>query len=446
MGTHLALLTLLIWSGTGEEAPNGLQTEAQTPLSELWDMEYAETAPLFAETLSESEAPLKTADGKAVRLRRVRYLSHVWKGEEIAIAAHLALPEADAPLPALIMLTANAEAAAQTAASGNIIALALDRVGEGDSTGPRDDYANWLALSEEEDIRNSWMRHYVMSAIRAATYLQTLEEADPRSIGVTGVSRGGLGSLLAAAADPRIRLCMPIAATGAFDGTVGLPDNWIAAALLEPNGLTAKSLEWRRFADHYDPARYTGRIQGLVWIVNGAQDEFFPITSTAALARAAGPNRRLSLIYDADHGYYGMPDGLLDTYPNPGIGVRIGSNLAKAVRTVLRGEGELPRAPELTAAVQERTIAFSAVIDQAASVKAARFLYSVDGAYTFERVELLEPSLPKAGELRVSVGAKRPDSLAAFIEVEYQDAGGSFFITSDPYLTEGFAPRIRPMP
>lgn len=420
-----------------------LAAAAQAPLSNLWDMDAIKNDPLFAETVSERTIE---KNGIQIDLREIRYLSHIWNGQEIRIAGHLAVPPSEKPLPAMILVTGNADEAVRTAASVGAIILAIDRVGEGNSTGPSDLYANWLDLAEETDIRNSWMRHYAMSAARAVTYLHTLDEVDPNAVGVSGWSRGGLCSLLAAAVDRRIRLCVPIAATGDFGSTEKYEHNWVAAHLLNPLNLTTESLEWSRFKANYDPLHYLGRIRAAVWIVNGAQDEYFPITSTSEFAQRLNAESRLSLMYDADHGYFGTETGLYESYLNPGIGPRIASSLRKGIQSVLHGQGALPQTPELSVETHDRQIDFSAAVDQAATVQAARFVYSLDGAYTFERVELLNPSLPETGELRVSVSAARPEQLAAFIEVEYADEGGAFYLTSTPYLSEGFTPKIRPAP
>ena len=418
-----------------------LAAVAQAPLSDLWDMDAIKNDPLFAEIVSEQTVE---KDGIQINLREIRYLSHVWNGQEIRIAGHLAVPPSEKPLPAMILVTGNAEEAARTAASAGAVILAIDRVGEGNSTGPNDVYANWLDLAEETDIRNSWLRHYAMSATRAVTYLHTLEEVDSNAVGVSGWSRGGLCSLLAAAVDRRIRLCVPIAATGDFGSTEKYEHNWIVSHILNPLNLTTESMEWIRFKTNYDPLHYLDRIRAAVWIVNGAQDEYFPITSTAAFAQRLNAKSRLALIYDADHGYFGTETGLYDSYLNPGIGPRIGSSLRKAIQSVLHEEGVLPQTPELSVEMHERRIDFSAAVDQSAPVRAARFIYSLDGAYTFQRVELLDPSLPETGELRISVSAARPEQLAAFIEVEYMDGSGVFYIASAPYLSEGFTPKIRP--
>ncbi len=414
---------------------------AQASLSDLWDMDAIQNDPLFAETVSEQTIE---KNGVQIDLREIRYLSHIWDGQEIRIAGHLAVPPSEKPLPAMILVTGNAEEAVRTAALTGAVILAIDRVGEGNSAGPRDAYANWLDLAEGVDIRNSWMRHYVMSAARAVTYLYTLDQVDKNAVGVSGWSRGGLCSLLAAAVDRRIRLCVPIAATGDFDSTENYEHNWVVAHLLKPLNLTTESLEWTRFKTSYDPIHYLDRIRAAVWIVNGAQDEYFPITSTAAFAERLNAKSRLSIIYDADHGYFSTETGLYDSYLNPGIGPRIGSSLRKAIQSVLHGKGALPQTPELSVEIHERQIDFSAAVDQSAPIRAARFIYSLDGAYTFQRAELLDPSLPETGELRVSVSAARPEQLAAFIEVEYADEGGVFYIASAPYLSDGFTPKIRP--
>lgn len=404
-----------------------------------WDVEWARTADLAVEVASETS---EVVDERSLTLREFSYLSHEWNGEEIRIAGHLAMPVGESPLPAMVMVTEGMGGAKRMAAAENVVALAIDRVGEGDSTGPADNYENWLDLDEGTDIRNGWMHHYVMSAIRAITYLTGLDEVRADAVGITGGSRGGVCSLLTSAADDRVALSLPIAATGDIRRTETYPDNWIASIFLATGGKTNDSAAFRRFVENYDPVRYVGRFNGQVWIVNGTQDEFFPITSTVALMGGGGATR-LEAIYDADHGHFGNDAGRFDTYLNTGIGPRIAGCTSKAIRAVLHGEGVLPTTPTLAVSVEGGTLSGSATVDDADEAVAAQLIYSTDGAYTFARVPM---SLSDREPEPWVASAELDDSasLAVFVEVEYKDDTGTYYLTSVPHLSDGFIPRIRP--
>jgi dienelactone hydrolase len=409
----------------------------------MWDVAWARSAPLDVEDLEEA---VHESSGRRVVLREVTYLSHEWEGAPIRIAGHLAMPEnAVEPLPAMVLVTSSATDARNTAANSNIVALAIDRVGEGGSTGPRDDYRNWLDLDEPKDIRNGWMYHHVMSALRAVTYVSSLEQVRKDAIGISGVSRGGLCSILAAAVDDRIALAVPIAATGDFGRTVLYADNWLRSLVLRPTGRSEDSVAWRRFVANYDPLHRLGQAHGVVWYLTGAQDEFFPITSVSAVMAASGPNARLELIYDADHGYYGSDLGLYDTYNNRDIWPRVFTCMAKAIRTVLHRQGSLPRSPMLTLSPDRSQAWANADEDDREHVESMQLVYSTDGAYTFRRIPM-EPNEQGDWWAALSAVESPAGSFAAFVEVRYSDGVGEYYLTSAPFLSEGFVPKIRPAP
>jgi len=411
----------------------------------IWDVDWAKSEPLDVEITSEV---VETHNGMDVVHRELTYYSHTWNGVKVQIAGHLVYPQSaeESPLPAMTLVTASASDARNMALTANVVALAIDRVGEGGSSGPADDYRNWLDLDEGTDIRNSWMYHYVMSAIRAVTYLQTLDVVRKDAIGITGASRGGLCSLLTSAVDDRIALSVPVAATGDLATTVEIPDNWLESLVLAPTGRTKESTAWKRFVGQFDPLGYKDRFHGLVWFINGAQDEFFPITSTLAMTQNASNPYRLELIYDADHGYYGQDSGVYDTYNNgPELWRRVTTCLAKAIRAVLHGKGLLPELPRIEAfpAQDEGVLTFRAILDERETVVSAQAIYSLDGGWTYHRVPMTREG---DGVWKARANVERPGAFAAFVEAHYRDDAGEYFLTSTPLLSPGFVPRVRPAP
>ena len=125
----------------------------------IWDLDWAKTAPLEVEVASEA---VETHADVDVVHRELIYTSHTWNAANIRIAGHLVYPKSaeENPLPAMTLVTASESDARNMALTANVVALAIDRVGEGGSTGPADDYKNWLDIDEGTDIRNSWMYHY----------------------------------------------------------------------------------------------------------------------------------------------------------------------------------------------------------------------------------------------------------------------------------------------
>ena len=56
----------------------------------------------------------------------------------------------------------------------------------------------------------------VWDVMRLIDYLETREDVDPRRIGLTGISKGGMETYLAAAADPRIAVAVPMIGVQSF--------------------------------------------------------------------------------------------------------------------------------------------------------------------------------------------------------------------------------------
>lgn len=447
MKTNVFLLSCLCLAANAERQP-------------LWDLEWAKTAPLDVNVHSET---LEVHEGTELVRRELSYFSHSWQRETIRIAGHLFYPKSaeQTPLPAMLMVTASESDARNTARNAHVVALAIDRVGEGNSTGPADDYRNWLDLDEGTDIRNSWMYHYVLSAIRGITYLSSLDVVRKDAIGITGTSRGGLCSLLVSAFDDRIALAVPVAATGDLDTTVQFADNWLESLVIHPTGRSKESLAWRRFVESYDPVHYKDRFHGLVWVINGAQDEFFPITSTRALVQDLSLPYRLELISDADHGYYAQDSGIYDTYNNgPEIWRRVSACLAKAVRAGLHKRGYLPETPRIKGSLLNDRFHLSVSLDGKERIESVHLLFSADQGWTFRRWSLWQngqgqmengdvEAVVEDGEIALEVTfaeEKEASSFAAFVEVGYRDEEGEYFLTSAPLLSEGFVPRIRPAP
>src|SRR5687768_5504526 len=56
----------------------------------------------------------------------------------------------------------------------------------------------------------------VWDVMRLVDYLETREDVDPRRIGLTGISKGGMETYLAAAVDPRIAAAVPLIGVQSF--------------------------------------------------------------------------------------------------------------------------------------------------------------------------------------------------------------------------------------
>ena len=63
----------------------GIGVLGATASQDLWDLDWAKTAPLEVEVISEST---REVDGIPMIARELSYLSHEWRGASIRIAGH----------------------------------------------------------------------------------------------------------------------------------------------------------------------------------------------------------------------------------------------------------------------------------------------------------------------------------------------------------------------
>lgn len=144
------------------------------------------------------------------------------------------------------------------------------------------------------------MGERVFDVDRAIDYLMARGDADPRRIGVTGNSTGGMVALFAAALLPRIRFAMPSSCFSSFR------DSFLAMGHCSCNFVPG-------LLNVADMADIAGLIapRPLV-IVHGREDHLFPIRSTRRAFReveatygAAGAGKKCALVIGpAGHRFY----------------------------------------------------------------------------------------------------------------------------------------------
>jgi cephalosporin-C deacetylase-like acetyl esterase len=261
----------------------------------------------------------------SVQVQEVRFDSYDFEGCEeqvVTLEAYVAMPTALvgdlAAHPGLVVAHglggfATPNAAATPAAILNVIAVAYSGPGQGSSTGTGSNPDH--VFDTAVDPRNSWFWGHAAAALRAATLLETLSEVDTTRLGMTGYSAGAVATLMAGGLDDRFIATAPVSGTGhlqlAIDAT---PQPGWQADLL--GGMTPPrdktSDEWVNYDRWLDPKNFLATTAPDVLLVNGAQDEFFPITSTVATMadlNTTGGEHRLLTIVDWDHGWFALFNG-----------------------------------------------------------------------------------------------------------------------------------------
>jgi dipeptidyl aminopeptidase/acylaminoacyl peptidase len=172
----------------------------------------------------------------------------------------------------------------------------------------------------------------VWDVMRLIDYLETRDDVDAGRIGLTGISKGGMEAYLAAAADPRIAVVVPLIGVqsfrwaldhGAWDSRAWtLREALVAAAADAKTGIDAAFM--RKFYDRVAPgvrAEFDGPAMlpliapRPLLVINGDSDPRTPVAGVrecvAAAAReykAQGVPERLVLHLQPDTGHQVTPE------------------------------------------------------------------------------------------------------------------------------------------
>lgn len=439
------LVTALVWAAalwTAGSAPAPVQAQGEFDPAAIWDLaEIQDPTTLNATVVA---GPTRAVTNRVdIEVIQVMFNSIDRGDGPIRIHGFVAIPTGHAlgTLPAVVYGhgagdEADEAVARNLAARLSAVTISFSGPGQGLSTGAPSAAQNWL--NTIPDIRNSWLYQYVYSALRAVTYLTTLPEVDPERIGMTGVSAGGLMTLIANGVDDRLAAAYAIMATGDWRRSLEA-GSWLLAFPTGDTGLTPDSPEVLAFELYLDPIHYADRQHAPVMLINGAQDEYFPITTTRSTYEALrAPEKRLEVIYDWDHGYFADGSRQYDTYNNTlNAAKRIFGNAEAWFKWHLVEDEPVPPLPQVSVAQQDGTAIFTVAPEYATGAKAVRLVYSQDRAYTFERQRMRRR---RDGSYSTSVPGDTTD-LVYFVEVEWPQ---SIYLTSIPEMPEGFIPRIRP--
>jgi cephalosporin-C deacetylase-like acetyl esterase len=143
-------------------------------------------------------------------------------------------------------------------------------------------------LSSDIERTVTAMRQGVCDVRRAVTWLAGRKEVDPKRIGVTGISLGGIVSSLAASIDPEIREGVFLLAGGDLSHILWtMPEGAAFRKWWTESGRTLADL--KALTDPFDPMFYAKGLAGKrVLMIAGKVDEVVPPECTLVLWEAAG--------------------------------------------------------------------------------------------------------------------------------------------------------------
>lgn len=100
-----------------------------------------------------------------------------------------------------------------------LIAVAIDGRYHGERAAPgarSAEYVNAMLRAYRTRKEHPFLYDTVWDVLRLIDYLQTRDDVDARRVGATGISKGGMETYLAAAADPRITVAVPVIGVQSF--------------------------------------------------------------------------------------------------------------------------------------------------------------------------------------------------------------------------------------
>ena len=161
-----------------------------------------------------------------------------------------------------------------------------------------------------------WVTRFEQNDLRAALdYLAGRPDADPRGVGVLGISRGGTAALCAAADDPRIAC---VVTDGAFPleemqlhymrryMQIYLHFSWLLAKLPDHTlGTFCRwarlIVGWRRGCKFLHVTQMTRRLRKPVLMIHGERDTYVPVEVVQELRASLGRKPRLWVVEGAKH-------------------------------------------------------------------------------------------------------------------------------------------------
>lgn len=243
--------------------------------------------------LAEAPAPaaLKVrVRGRAPEVRRVTFSSTLYRGRAVRIFGYAALQEDPAAHPTAVLVHGGA-ALAEALLGGRLPqywpmgfnVLSIDLPGRGEqrdrsrSSGP--DMVHGNLFWRGPDLRDGWLYHAVQAVRRTIDAAERLG-CDPRRVMLDGWSWGGVISLLAAAAEPRVSHVSAVYGAGELvHGALGRD-----VAAMGPDAA-------ERWRDAFDPIRQAYREGQTFYLLTATNDQYFALSDHLRTWRGLGAGR-----------------------------------------------------------------------------------------------------------------------------------------------------------
>ena len=196
----------------------------------------------------------------------------------------------------------------ETLAGRGFVAVAIDGRYHGERVAPgarATEYVAAILRAYRTGNEHPFLYDTVWDVMRLIDYLETRQDVDAKRIGIIGISKGGMETYLAAAADPRIAAAVPVIGVQSFrwaldnDGwksRVGTFQAAIDSAASDAGVQTVDAAFVRRFYDRVMPGIYTEfdapAMLALIaprplLVINGDSDARTPLAGVRESAAAA---------------------------------------------------------------------------------------------------------------------------------------------------------------
>ncbi len=238
------------------------------------------------------------------------------------------------------------------------------------------------ALTEKAE--DTWGYHGLAAVVSAHSLLRSLPEVDAGKIGITGVSWGGYLTCLAAGADSRFQLAMPVYGCGCFTRESGL---------CFPSQVSDTAFDaWKRL---WDPAFFLPHAaQPFLWLT-GTNDFAFTLEMLSGSLAAHNGKNYLAIKPNMPHGHGPVSEEAPE--------------LTDFADRILKNRNSVPVC-FLISPDTEKT--FSAKLDHTEEIQSAQMHYTRATGYWSDRIWKTVQAEYDPATRRIS--AIRPDFAAAF--------------------------------